>query len=95
MNELEKKYCENFYKAILKLKTEDDCRKFFEDICTIKEVLDISQRLEVANLLTNGKNYQEVSKATGASTATISRVSRCINYGAGGYALVVDKKEGK
>ena len=55
----------------------------------------MSQRLEVANLLSNGKNYQEVSKATGASTATISRVSRCINYGSGGYALVVDKKEDK
>lgn len=93
MNELEKLYCENLYKAILKLKTVDDCRKFFEDICTIKEVLDISQRLEVANLLSNGKNYQEVSKATGASTATISRVSRCINYGSGGYKLVIDKDE--
>ena len=85
--------CKKLYKAILKLKTEDDCRKFFEDICTIKEVLDMSQRLEVANLLSNGKNYQEVSKLTGASTATISRVSRCLNYGAGGYLLVVDKKE--
>ncbi len=95
MNELEKKYCQNLYKAILKLKTEEDCRKFFEDICTIKEVLDMSQRLEVASLLSNGKNYQEISKATGASTATISRVSRCINYGSGGYSLVVDKKEVK
>lgn len=93
MNELEKQYCENLYKAILKLETVDDCRKFFEDICTIKEVLDISQRLEVANLLSNGKNYQEVSKATGASTATISRVSRCLNYGSGGYKLVVKKDE--
>ncbi|MBR2322391.1 MAG: hypothetical protein IKA54_02225 [Clostridia bacterium] len=93
MNELEKQYCENLYKAILKLETVEDCRKFFEDICTIKEVLDISQRLEVANLLSNGKNYQEVSKATGASTATISRVSRCLNYGSGGYKLVVKKDE--
>ena len=93
MNELEKKYCEKLYKAILKLKTEDDCRKFFEDICTIKEVLDMSQRLEVASLLSSGKNYQEVSKITGASTATISRVSRCLNYGSGGYSLVVDKKD--
>ncbi len=93
MNELELKYCEKLYKAILKLKSEDDCRKFFEDICTIKEVLDMSQRLEVANLLASGKNYQEVSKSTGASTATISRVSRCLNYGSGGYGLVVDKKE--
>ena len=93
MNELEKQYCEKLYKAILKLKSEEDCRKFFEDICTIKEVLDISQRLEVASLLSSGKNYQEVSKMTGASTATISRVSRCLNYGSGGYGLVVDKKD--
>ena len=93
MNELEKKYCEKLYKAILKLKSEEDCRKFFEDICTIKEVLDISQRLEVASLLSSGKNYQEVSKMTGASTATISRVSRCLNYGSGWYGLVIDKKE--
>ena len=93
MNETEKKYCENLYKAILKLKSVDDCRKFFEDVCTIKEVLDMSQRLEVANLLASKKNYQEVSKLTGASTSTISRVSRCLNYGSGGYALVVDKKE--
>ena len=93
MNETEKLYCENFYKAVLKLKTEDDCRKFFEDVCTIKEVLEMSQRLEVASLLVSGKNYQEVSKATGASTANISRVSRCINYGSGGYAIVVDKKD--
>ena len=76
---------------VLKLKTKDDCRKFFEDICTIKEVQDLSQRLEVASLLSAGKNYQEVCKQTGASTATISRVSRCINYGAGGYAIVLDK----
>lgn len=86
--------CENLYNAILKLKTKDDCQKFFEDLCTVKEILDMSQRLEVANLLASGKNYQEVSKMTGASTATISRVSRCLNYGSGGYKIVVDVKKG-
>ncbi|MBQ8197345.1 MAG: hypothetical protein IJZ73_04730 [Clostridia bacterium] len=86
------KKCEKLYKAILKLKTIEDCGKFFEDICTIKEILDMTQRLEVAELLTAGKNYQEVCKETGASTATISRVSKCLNYGAGGYSLVINKK---
>lgn len=85
------KNCEDLFNAILKLKTVEDCQKFFEDVCTIKEVLDMAQRLEVASLLKDGKNYQEVSRITGASTATISRVSKCLNYGAGGYLMVLDK----
>lgn len=93
MSNLEDMNFENLYEAVLKLSSSEDCRKFFEDICTIKEIQDLSQRLEVAKLLSNGKNYQEVVKLTGASTATISRVSRCLNYGAGGYALVLDAKE--
>ncbi len=93
MDNFEKFNFENLYEAVLKLKTKEDCRKFFEDICTIKEIQDLSQRLEVASLLSAGKNYQEVCKQTGASTATISRVSRCINYGAGGYALVIKGEE--
>lgn len=93
MSETEKIACEKLYEAVLKLKNKEDCCKFFEDICTIKEVLDMSQRLEVAKLLSSGKNYQEVCKLTGASTATISRVSRCLNYGAGGYSIVLDKEE--
>lgn len=85
------KYNELF-NAILKLKDVKDCQKFFEDVCTINELEAISQRLEVANLLVEGKSYQEVSSATGASTATISRVNKCLNYGAGGYKLVIDKE---
>ena len=80
---------------MLKLKSKEDCRKFFEDVCTIKELQDISQRLEVAKLLTDGKNYQEVSRLTGASTATISRVNKCLNYGSGGYKIVLDKNGDK
>ena len=83
---------DDFFNAILKLNDVEECRKFFEDVCTIKELQDISQRLEVAKLLKDGKNYQEVSKATGASTATISRVNKCLNYGSGGYGLVIDGK---
>ena len=83
---------DDFFNAILKLNDVEECRKFFEDVCTIKELQDISQRLEVAKLLKDGKNYQEVSKATGASTATISRVNKCLNYGSGGYGLVIEKE---
>lgn len=80
---------DDFFEAVLKLKTTEDCRNFFEDICTIKELQDISQRLEVASLLKQGRSYQDISKNTGASTATISRVSRCLNYGSGGYRFVL------
>ncbi len=83
------------FNAVLKLRTLKDCRKFFEDVCTIKELQDITQRLEVASLLSEGKNYQEVCKITGASTATISRVNKCLLYGKGGYKSVLsdgDKK---
>ncbi len=86
---------DEFFDAVLKLKDKESCRKFFEDVCTIKELQDVTQRLEVAKLLTSGKNYQEVSKVTGASTATISRVNKCLNYGSGGYALVIDDKKEK
>ncbi len=80
---------DDFFEAVLKLKSVDDCRKFFDDICTIKELQDLSQRLQVARLLMQGCNYLEVSKQTGASTATISRVNKCLNYGGGGYSLVI------
>ena len=82
-----------FFKAILLLETEDDCRDFFEDICTVKELQDISQRLEVARMLDEKKSYQVVSKETGASTATISRVNRCLVYGSGGYKKILEKLE--
>ena len=85
---------DEFFNAICKLSSVEDCRKFFEDVCTIKELEDMSGRLDVARLLRDGKSYQEVSKETGASTATISRVNKCLNYGAGGYAIVLGE-EGK
>lgn len=81
------------FKAILQLNDIDTCRNFFEDICTIKEVQEMSQRLQVAQELRNGKNYQEISKITGASTATISRVNKCLMYGNGGYKAVLDNLE--
>ncbi len=83
------------YQAVLALKTEEDCASFFEDICTIKELQDIAQRLEVAFMLHEGKNYQEISALTGASTATISRVKKCLVYGSGGYRGAIDRAEGE
>ena len=77
-------------RALLALETEQDCQLFFEDICTIKEIRDISQRFRVAMMLSEGRNYQEISTATGASTATICRVNKCLNYGEG-YRRVQEK----
>ena len=73
------------FRAILTLKTEEECAAFFEDVCTIKEIQDLSQRLQVADLLNRGEKYQSIEQATGASTATISRVNKCLVYGSGGY----------
>ena len=81
------------YKAMLLLETEEECAAFFEDLCTIREMQDLSQRLQVAEMLQAGKNYQEISKSTGASTATICRVGKCLNYGPGGYTMVLERME--
>ena len=82
---------ENLFKAILLLENLDECSRFFEDICTIKELQDLSQRLQVAQMLKKGISYQEISKQTGASTTTISRVNRCLVYGGGGYSTILEK----
>ena len=79
------------FETILRLETVDECAAFFEDICTIKEVQDMAQRLDAAILLDEGVGYQQTSEQVGISTATISRVSRCLNYGAGGYRMVIDR----
>ena len=75
----------DFFQAIITLKTEEECEKFFDDVCTIQELEALSQRLEVAKLLCEGKSYNDINRITGASTTTIGRVSRCLNYGDGGY----------
>ena len=85
------------FDVIRRLETQEDCEKFFEDICTIKEVQDMAQRLDAAVLLEQGVNDQTISEQVGISTATISRVSKCLNYGSGGYraALAKMKEEGQ
>lgn len=84
-----------FYNAILTLKNKEECSKFFDDICTIQEIEAIAQRFEVACLLDDGKSYVDVNKMTGASTATICRVSKCLNYGEGGYKTAIERLKEK
>ncbi|MBQ7363378.1 MAG: hypothetical protein IJW48_02890 [Clostridia bacterium] len=84
---------DGFIDAVLKLDSKEACKNFFLDVCTIKELQDMSQRLLVAKELRAGRSYQEISRSTGASTATISRVNRCLNWGSGGYAFVLDSEE--
>lgn len=79
------------FEAILSLENKEECYRFFEDICTIKELKAISQRLEVVKLLVSEQTYHAIEKQTGASTATISRINRALNYGADGYNLVLKR----
>ena len=79
------------FKAVLSLKNEDECYRFFEDVCTISELKSIAQRLNVARKLDEGESYTEIANSTGASTATISRVKRYLNYGADGYRIILDR----
>ncbi len=80
---------DRLFDAILSLKNREECYMFFEDVCTIKEIKDMSQRFEAAELLASGESYLSVAEKVGISSATISRVSRCLNYGSGGYGLAI------
>ena len=82
---------ERLFRAILSLQTMEECYQFFEDACTVREILDIAQRFQVAGMLADKKSYQVITKETGMSTATISRVNRCLNYGSGGYQLALER----
>ena len=86
---------DELFEAILTLKTVEECYAFFEDACTIKEIIEIAQRLKVAKLLSAGTSYVTVSKEVGVSTATISRVSKCLEYGNGGYQMVMGRVKGE
>lgn len=86
---------ENLFEAILNLKDSEECYAFFEDVCTVNELLSLSQRYEVARMLRNHKTYLEIAEKTGASTATISRVNRSLNYGNDGYDMIFSRLEEK
>ena len=92
MNKLPKKpRNENMYKAILTLKTVEECTKFFDDLCTVSELMAMEQRYQVARCLNDGMIYNDILAETGASSATISRVNRSLQYGSGGYSIAFDR----
>lgn len=82
---------DSLFDAVLCLKTREECYSFFEDLCTVNELLSLSQRFEVASMLKKQKTYLEIAERTGASTATISRVNRSLNYGNDGYEMVFER----
>lgn len=86
---------DRLFQGILLLENQEECYQFFEDICTISELKSLAQRLEVAFMLKGGHTYDEIVAKTGASTATISRVKRSLNYGADGYNLILERVEAK
>ncbi|MCR5826626.1 MAG: hypothetical protein K6G54_08660 [Oscillospiraceae bacterium] len=83
------------FQAVLSLKTEEECYRFFDDLCTYSEILAMSQRYHVAEELYNGSTFSHISEKTGVSSTTITRVNKCLNYGADGYRIVLDRKYGK
>ena len=91
---MHKLHCESvdrLFQTILNLQTLEDCYAYFEDLCTIKEIQDMSQRLDTAILLSKGISYQKIAEQVEVSSATIGRVSKCLNYGTGGYKKVIQK----
>lgn len=91
ISKLKNKETDELFEAILSLEDLEECYRFFEDICTIKEIKSITQRLQVAKFLRLEKTYNEIEELTGASTATISRVNRVLNYGEEGYTIALDR----
>ena len=92
MTSIRSKSIDRLFEVIMNLETVEDCYDFFEDVCTIKELTDMAQRLDAAFLLDEGANYQTISQEIGISTATISRVSKCLKYGTG-YRQAIDKSK--
>ncbi|MFY9285391.1 MAG: YerC/YecD family TrpR-related protein [Tissierellaceae bacterium] len=90
-SKIKSKQVDELFEAVLALENVDECYRFFEDICTIKEIQAIAQRLEVAKLLIADNTYNHIEEVTGASTATISRINRALNYGADGYNIVLKR----
>lgn len=84
---------DGLFKAVLHLQNIDECYAFFEDVCTVNELLSFAQRYEVARMLRSGNTYLEIAEKTGASTATISRVNRSLNYGNDGYDMIFERLE--
>ena len=88
-SKLHSEAADQLFEAILSLESMEECYRFFEDLCTVTELQALSQRMEVAALLRQGETYSAIAEKTGASTATISRVNRCLSYGSDGYQTVL------
>ena len=84
-------YTDQLFKSILELRSIEECYAYFDDLCTVKEVRDMGQRLAVAVRLSRGDSYQKTMETTGVSSATICRVNRCLGYGSGGYSMILDR----
>ena len=82
---------DRFFESILNLKTVDECYKYFEDICTVKEIQNMAQRLDTAILISQGLNYQTIAEKADVSTAPVVRVGRCLKYGSGGYKTAIER----
>lgn len=91
IDKLKGKDLDQLFTAILSLKDMEECYRFFDDLCTVNEIQSLAQRLEVARMLKDGKTYHKIETETGASTATISRVKRCLNYGNDAYSMALDR----
>ena len=91
MRKLRSEPVDRLFQTILNLQTLDECYAYFEDICTVKEILDMSQRLDTAILLSKGMSYQKIAEQVDVSSATIGRVSKCLNYGSGGYQKAIER----
>lgn len=91
LDKLRDRTVDQLFEAILKLETLEEAYQFFDDLCTVNEVQSLAQRLEVARMLRKGHTYNQIEAETGASTATISRVKRCLNYGTDGYKMALER----
>jgi TrpR-related protein YerC/YecD len=91
IDKLRGKALDQLFESVLSLKDMEECYRFFDDLCTMNEIQSLAQRLEVARMLREGKTYHKIETETGASTATISRVKRCLNFGNDAYAMVLDR----
>lgn len=91
MHKINEQYLNNLFDAIVSVENREECRRFFLDLFTYPELESMAQRLEVARLLNEGNSYANINRETTASTATICRVSKCLNYGEGGYAQILEK----
>nr|WP_205762792.1 YerC/YecD family TrpR-related protein [Aneurinibacillus aneurinilyticus] len=95
MDKIKGKELEQLFEVILSLDSMEDCYLFFDDLCTVNEMKSMAQRLEVARMLRDKQTYSQIEEETGASTATISRVKRCLNYGNGGYMAALERLDDK